>query len=183
MPRTHASAGTPSSLYLRLRRNAFAKVSAARSPAVSAQAVLSREKRRHRADITVHARGEKFLHGFGASGSWETSVNEAIDKIAQQAHRVKGKWQERKRHGAKAGAVPAAPEPRAATAVRVRVRLQMPRILRTTRQAIKAMSLADAARAIDAGGDGVVVFRDTETTAVSVMYRRKNGELALVETE
>src|SRR5437762_12550844 len=144
--------------------------------AVSAQAVLSRERHRHRADITVHARGEKFLHGFGASGSWETSVNEAIDKIAQQAHRVKGKWQERKRRAPKRGALPAAPESRAATAVRVRVRVrpQMPRILRTTRQAIKAMSLADAARAIDAGGDGVVVFRDAETTAVSVMYRRKN---------
>ena len=39
--------------------------------AVSAQAVLTREKNRHRADITLHARGEKFLHGVGESGSWE----------------------------------------------------------------------------------------------------------------
>jgi len=33
--------------------------------AVSAQAVLTREKHRHRADITLHARGETFLHGVG----------------------------------------------------------------------------------------------------------------------
>src|SRR2546430_12994739 len=71
--------------------------------AVSAQAVLTREKHRHRADITLHARGEKFLHGVGNSGSWETSVTEAIDKITQQAQRVKGKWQERKRRGAVKG--------------------------------------------------------------------------------
>jgi len=45
------------------------------------------------------------------------------------------------------------------------------------------MSVADAAREIDAGGDGVVVFRDLLTSTVSVLYRRGNGELTLVETE
>src|SRR5262245_61257347 len=69
--------------------------------ALSAQAVLSLEKRRHRADITLHARGEKFLHGFGASESWEASVCEAIEKIVQQAQKVKGKWQGRKRRAFK----------------------------------------------------------------------------------
>ena len=45
------------------------------------------------------------------------------------------------------------------------------------------MTIADAAREVDAGGDGVVVFRDVETSALSVLYRRPNGELTLVETE
>src|SRR5262245_65952624 len=67
--------------------------------AMSAHAVLTREKHRHRADITLHARGEKFLHGVGDSGSWEQSLSVAIDKITQQAHKIKGKWQERKRRG------------------------------------------------------------------------------------
>src|SRR2546422_6706013 len=71
--------------------------------AVSAQAVLTREKHRHRADITLHARGEKFLHGVGHSASWEGSLTEAIGKIAQQAQKVKGKWQERKRRGGPRG--------------------------------------------------------------------------------
>ena len=65
--------------------------------AVSAQAVLTREKYRHRADITVHARGEKFLHGVGDSNSWTKSLSAAMEKISQQASRVKGKWQQRKR--------------------------------------------------------------------------------------
>jgi len=155
--------------------------------AVSAQAVLTREKHRHRADITLHARGEKFLHGVGNSGSWETSVTEAIDKITQQAQKVKGKWQERKRRGAVKG-VPIVGEEREAIRVkaigpaRTRERVRMPRILRAQRQSIKPMTIADAAREVDAGGDGVVVFRDVETSAVSVLYRR-NGELTLVETE
>jgi hypothetical protein len=58
----------------------------------------------------------------------------------------------------------------------------MPRVVRTSRQPVREMSIADAARVLDADGDAVVVFRDAETAAVSVLYRR-NGELTLVETE
>jgi putative sigma-54 modulation protein len=154
---------------------------------VSAQAVLTREKHRHRTDITLHARGEKFLHGVGDSGSWEASVSAAIEKITQQAHKIKGKWQERKRRGAGKGLPPSGEE---RVALRVtpaprarRPRVQMPHILRASRQAIKAMSVADAAREVQAAGEGVVVFRDVETASISVLYRRLNGELTLVETE
>ena len=156
--------------------------------AMSAHAVLTREKHRHRADITLHARGEKFLHGVGDSGSWETSLSVAIDKITQQAHKIKGKWQERKRRGGAKGA-PLAIEEREAVAVKPaparlrRERVRMPRILRKSRQSLMPMSLADAARAIDANGDGLIVFRDLETSAISVLYRHSNGELTLVETE
>src|SRR5580765_1060294 len=62
--------------------------------AVSAHAVLTRDKHRNRADITLHARGEKFLHGIGASPAWEQSVGQAIEKITRQARKVKGKWRE-----------------------------------------------------------------------------------------
>ena len=155
--------------------------------AVSAQAVLTREKHVRRADITVHARGEKFLHGVGNSPTWEVSVGEAIDKIAQQAQKVKGKWQERKRRASKG--TPIVGQEREAVAVRPvapagpRVTPRMPRILRAERQPIKAMSVTDAAREVDAGGDSIVVFRDAETAAISVLYRSRKGELTLVETE
>jgi putative sigma-54 modulation protein len=152
--------------------------------ALSAQIVLTDEKRGRRADVTLHARGEKFLHGDGASAAWETSLTQAFDKIAKQAQKVKGKWQEWKRRGVK-GAT-AAEEPGAAPrspARPRRVRPRMPRILRASRQVVKPMSVADAAREVEANGEGVVVFRDVETAAISVLYRRTNGELVLVETE
>jgi ribosome hibernation promoting factor len=155
--------------------------------AVSAQAVLTREKHRHRVDITLHARGEKFLHGVGGTGSWEASLSDAIEKITQQAQRVKGKWQQRKRRQPLKGepvvgearealrVTPAGPAPRP--------RVRMPRILRAERQAIKAMSVADAARLVDGDAKGLVVFRDVETSAISILYRCADGELTLVETE
>src|SRR5262249_41490715 len=83
--------------------------------ALSAQVVLTAEKTGLRADVTLRARGEKFLHGMGRAGTWQPCMTEAIDKIVQQAQRVKGKWQERKRRMAK-GVSNAGEEPQAAAA-------------------------------------------------------------------
>jgi len=159
--------------------------------AVSVKAILTIEKHRHRANITLHARGEKFLHGEAETDKWETSVSEAVEEIWRQAQKVKTKRHDLTRHGVKTGVVAAAENngrdtvaskpPRTRRAVRERVR--MPPILRATRQAIKLMSAADAARQLDAGDDGIVVFRDAETESISVLYRRADGELALVETK
>jgi putative sigma-54 modulation protein len=156
---------------------------------LSAQTVLTREKHRCRADITLHARGEKFLHGVGDQGSWEASVADAVEKIIQQAQKVKGKWQERKRHGpvrdaaALASSGRASPEPAGGEAEPRAVRVRMPRILRASRQRIRPMSVAQAAREIESAGDGLVVFHDVETATFSVLYRRRNGELTLVQTD
>src|SRR5436309_2060832 len=108
--------------------------------AVSAQAVLTREKHRHRAEITLHARGEKFLHGVGSTGSWEGSLADAIEKLGHQAQKLTGKWQERKRRGVKGGAVVQAAEPEVAVAAQraPRERIRMPRIFHASRQTIKA---------------------------------------------
>ena len=153
--------------------------------AVSAQVVLTREKRERRADVTLHARGEKFLHGVGVSGSWEASMSQAIDKIAQQAQKVKGKWQERKRRNPEsAPGTSAGRDGVAASPARLaRVRPHMPPILRASRQALKVMSLTDAAREVAATAEGLLVFRDAQTAAISVLFRRTDGELTLVETE
>ena len=159
--------------------------------ALSAQAVLTREKHRHRADITLHARGEKFLHGVGNSDAWEPSVAQAIERITQQAQKVKGKWQERKRRRGAVKALPVTGEPAAVAsappaetgAARRRVRTRMPPILATSRRAVKPMSVTDATRELAADGDGIVVFRDLETATISVLYRRRNGDLTLVQTE
>ena len=158
--------------------------------AVSAHAILTVEKRRHVADITLHARGERFLHGLGDSGNWETSLTQAIAKISHQAQKLKTRQKE-KRHSLKAPAAeplePLAksgkPRKRQAAGPERRSSTRRLRTLRTTRESVKAMSVEDAAREIEAGGDGVVVFRDVDSQAISVLYRRPNGDLTLVETE
>lgn len=158
------------------------------SRALSAQAVLTLEKRRHVADVTLHARGERFLHGLGDSGNWETSLTQAISKISRQAQKLKTQRKET-RHSltppSPDGGAPAKP-PRTrktAAAAAGKPATRMPRVLRAHRETLKPMSIEAAAREVEAGGDGVVVFRNADSQAVSVLYRRRNGELALVETE
>jgi putative sigma-54 modulation protein len=159
--------------------------------AVSAQAILTLEKHRHVADITLHARGERFLHGLGNSGNWESSLTQAIAKISHQAEKLKTR-QKVTRHGLKAPALDAAAPtpkpPRARKAVAAvgaggKPTGRAPRMLRASRETIKPMSVEDAAREVEAGGDGVVIFRNADSLVISVLYRRRNGELALVETE
>jgi len=152
--------------------------------AVSAQIVLTKEKNRLHVEITLHARDERFLHAVGSSTSWATSMSEAVDKIAQQARRVKGKWRDRKRHGTPAGQAEAAPPDAVVPASRTpRVRVRRPRAFQSSRQVVRPMSVADAVREVEARGDGLVVFRDVERGSISVIYRRGDGELSLVETE
>ena len=153
--------------------------------AVSAQVVLSREKTGSRADVTLHARGEKFLHGAGRGENFGAAMTAAVEKLANQAQTVKGKWQERKRRGPKAAAVPVPAEALPAAeeeTPKKRARARMPRILQASRQTIRNMSVGDAANLID-GGDGAVIFRDTETSRIAVLYRSPGGDLTLIETE
>ena len=149
--------------------------------ALSAQVVLTRERTGTRADVTLHARGEKFLHAVGRGAGWPASMAQAVERLVQQVQTVKGKWQGRKRSGPKAPPLEEGPSsPR--TILEPAPRARMPRILRASRQAVKAMSLSEAARQLDSD-DGIIVFRDAETLLVSVLYRGRGGELTLVETE
>jgi putative sigma-54 modulation protein len=152
--------------------------------AVSAQCVLKHERHRHCVELTLHARGETFLHAVADADGWESAVTSGIARLVHQAGKIKGKWQGRKRRASKGeAALPAvAAGAKTLPAARTpRPRRQAPRIVETMRQAPVAMSLADATRALD--GDGVVIFRHSETSLVSVLYRRANGQLTLVETE
>ena len=43
------------------------------------------------------------------------------------------------------------------------------------------MSVDDAALRVDGGAEAFIVFRNAETEAVSILYRRKDGNLGLIE--
>lgn len=69
--------------------------------AVSAQLVLFSERTGARAEMSLHARGEKFLHSTGTGDTLRIAIVAAVDKLVQQGKTVKGKWSERKRRPAR----------------------------------------------------------------------------------
>jgi len=58
-----------------------------------------------------------------------------------------------------------------------------PRVIRSRRFAVKPMTIEEAALEVGASADGVLVFRDASTERVKVLYRRKDGNLGLIEPE
>ena len=161
--------------------------------AVSMQVVLYEEKYRHRVEATLHARGENFLHGTGSGQNWEIALNQALGKINQQARKLKGKWNGRKRRGISAAkAASAAPRPERGgkgfgesrvAPVPEDTGVRDVRIIRARRYAVKPMSLDDAADQVGDGTDAFIVFRNADTDAVTVLFRRPDGNLGLIEPE
>jgi len=145
--------------------------------AVSALIIVTKEKYRHRVEMVIHARGNQTLSGLGEGTGWPLAIRQAAQKIEQQAKKLKGKWNDRKRQSAKVvrnrkvANDQEAPAPAGA------------RIVRATRYAVKPMSVDDAALRLDAIDDAFVVFRNADDDAVNILYRRKDGNIGLIEPD
>lgn len=106
-----------------------------------------------------------------------TSVSTVIDKLTRQAQRHMGKLRGRKRKA-----------PARATAlwsgVLAPVRAEPgPRVVRSQRFVVRPMTVDEAIVEVGESDDGFVVFRDAATERVNVMYKRKDGDLGLIEPE
>ena len=158
--------------------------------ALSAQVVITKDKSRFHAEVTLHARGEHFLHGEATGRDAQTALGSSIDKVERQVQKLKSKWTERKRQGVSASkAASAAPRPeRGAAAFGIgldrRDNGEQPlRIIRARRYAVKPMTVEDAAAEIGDGNDAVIVFRNSSSDTVTVLFRRPDGNLGLIEPE
>jgi len=157
--------------------------------AVSAQVVVTREKTRFRAEVTLHARGEHFLHGEATGRDAQTALASSIDKIDRQVQKLKGTWTEAKRQGispAKAASATPRPEKGAAafgTGLDQRDNGGQLRIIRQRRYAVKPMSVDEAAMEVGDGRDAFLVFRNSSTEQINVLFRRADGHLGLIEPE
>src|SRR5262245_58931345 len=80
---------------------------------ISAAVILTKEKFSSVVEISLHAKGERFLHAVAKATSWEKAMTDGVAKILHQAETVKSRWQERKRRGPAARSVK---RPRAARA-------------------------------------------------------------------
>jgi ribosome hibernation promoting factor len=143
-----------------------------------AHVVLVSEKHRQIAEVSAHSRGLD-LSAVESSPNQRVSLTSAIDKLLRQARRQREKRIARKgadspRRGVGAGKEPSRPGPDGAE----------PRVIRSRRAAVKPMTLEEAALFLDRRrSEGVLVYRDAVTERVQVLYRRKDGNLGLIEPE
>lgn len=158
---------------------------------VSVQVVITREKSRHHAEMTLHARGEHFMHGAATGRDLASALAAAAEKLEHQAQKLKSRWTEGKRQGvsaAKAGS--ATPRPERARRVFATGVVAGDadgdagvRIIRARRYAVKPMSVDEAALEVGVGQGAFLVFRNATTDSVNVLFRRPDGHLGLIEPE
>jgi putative sigma-54 modulation protein len=142
--------------------------------AVSAHVSLAKERGRIRAEISLHVKHERFLHGAGTGPDAESAIGAAADRVERQAEKLKGKWSGRRRR------LPVRPDGAASRPVAANGGR---RIIRARRYAVKPMSIEDAAAEIGDSKDAVIVFRNSASDTVTVLYRRPDGHLGLIEPE
>ncbi len=147
---------------------------------ISASVIVAKEKFLKVVETSLHARGERFLYAVARADSWELAVNQAVEKLEQQARKMKGKWQVRKRRGTSPRARPPV-APAAEDAVTPAARRR--RIVRASRYSVKPMTVEEATLELEDQEAAFLVFRDAVTEAVNVIYRRKDGQLGLIEPD
>jgi putative sigma-54 modulation protein len=158
--------------------------------------ILSTEKRRHIAEITISVRSAAAIVGLSEAAEMTTAIGGALDRIERQAVKYKTKWKSKKRQARKkmeqAGqqevAVAIAVGGDLTTAVPVKVHT-FPSVVKVTETHVvkssdsvsyKPLTLEEAVKEAEFRDREVFVFRDLQGK-VKVLHRKKDGKMELIE--
>ena len=160
--------------------------------------ILSTEKRRYIAEITVMVRNHAPIVGLAEAQEMNTAIGGALDKIERQAVKYKTRWKSKKRQARKKMELSgeSQQEPTIAiavngdltTAVPVKVH-SFPSRVRVTETHVtkssdsvsyKPLTLEEAVKEAEFRDREVFVFRDLEGR-VKVLHRKRDGKMELIE--
>jgi putative sigma-54 modulation protein len=161
-----------------------------------AHAILSAEKRRHIAEITITVRNHPPIVGLAEAMEMTVAVGDALDRVERQAVKYKTKWKSKKRQARKRQDQAAPAEfPLAVavgadmvTAVPVRVH-SFPNSVKYTEAHVvssadsvsfRPLTLEEAVKEAEFRDREVFVFRDPQGK-VKVLHRKKDGKMELIE--
>jgi putative sigma-54 modulation protein len=142
-----------------------------------ANVVLSVEKFRHIAEVTISG------DGFKVKGSEETenmyaAIDMVVDKLERQIKKNKTRFRKR-RSAARAGSERDRLDALDKTGLS---ETERPRVIRATQIEVRPMDVEEAVMQMELVKSSFLVFRDTKTEKISVLYRRKDDNYGLIET-
>jgi putative sigma-54 modulation protein len=155
---------------------------------MEAHVVLCVEKHRHQAEVVIKGRHHTYT-GADETGDMYVSIGNVVDKIEKQARKLKEKAVTRRKQARSTKeAVQMMPAGAPSTngnrpAAQDEPPAPPPRVIRSNDYRMKPMSLEDAVLAFRDSEREFLVFRDARSQRISVMYRRKDGNLGLIEPE
>ncbi len=140
---------------------------------IEVHVILTVEKYRHIAEINLKSRTFK-INGIEETHDMYTSIDAVLEKIERQALKHKGKKIDKKR---KTFPPIAAGVPVDSTGGNS----EPPKVIRTESFAAKPMTVEEAVHEVDTSNSEFIVFRNSESERVSVVYRRRDGNFGLIE--
>ncbi|MFP3914307.1 MAG: ribosome hibernation-promoting factor, HPF/YfiA family [Actinomycetota bacterium] len=121
---------------------------------------------RYRVEITAFAAG-RVVRIEAAAGVIESALDDAVDRLTRQLRRLKERLIDRNRRPE-----PAPPEPSAESSQE---------IVRVKQFVMKPMTIEEAILQLEMLGHSFFFFHNAETDRQSVLYRRRDGRLGLIE--
>jgi putative sigma-54 modulation protein len=135
-----------------------------------AHVVLSVEKRRHKADVTLTADGA-VINAVEITEDLYSAIDMVMDKLERQIKKHKEKLQAKKTQSK----IPSAAPPIS--------KKPKPRLIYEKNYAVNPMSVEEALELIEEAPERFVIFQNTESKQLNLIYKRQDGRLALVEPQ
>lgn len=143
---------------------------------VDANIVLKVEKFRHIADMTLSSDGNN-IKAVEQTGDMYSSIDQVMDKIEEQLRRLMSRKREYKPENIKG-------EIFQENEIETQESLveSGPRIIKTERVDIKPMDINEAAMQIELSNQNFMVFTNSKSKQINIIYKRKDGNLGLIDT-
>lgn len=135
--------------------------------------IIEVEKGRNRSEIIVNMRDRVLTANSTVSDMYQ-SLTQTIDKLEKQALKLKNKVKDKHQKAQKVSAISPAEE-------EVKPPSKSPRIINVRRYEVKPMTAEEAVMKIGQDENQFVVFRDSESQKISVIYKRKDGNFGLIQ--
>lgn len=135
-----------------------------------AHVVLSVEKIRHKAEVTLNADGV-IVNAVEITEDLYAAIDMVMDKVERQIKKHKQKLQDHKGSVRTVSEAPAASEDR------------LPRVIREKDYFVKPMSVEEAVLQIGVSGKEFLIFQNTDSKQINLIYRRTDGDWGVVEPQ
>ena len=147
-----------------------------------AHVIIDVVKNRHIAEILFHWR-EHTLTAKDTNADMYQALTRCVDKIEKQALKLKKKIIDRRQDAVPLSAVApdTAPADTGTAGAAPETSERQPRIIAARRYKVKPMTAEEAVMSLADDGDQFVVFRDSDTDRLSVLYRRRDGNYGLIQ--
>jgi putative sigma-54 modulation protein len=141
------------------------------NPGAEVHATLSVQKNRQIIEVTIPSNG-MLLRGEEATEDMYSAIDNVVEKLERQIRKHKTKLEKRMHESALrfSDITPIESD-------------NEPKIVRTKKFAFKPMDAEEAVLQMDLLGHNFFVFMNSDTSEVNVVYKRKDGNYGLIESE